>query len=155
MGYRFGGEMAYGLYERVSGINSIRWMLEVALGKKHAENDLPKPLSNALSGMVASYFLFSTVDGDINNIEGLDQVENLDNVVIDFPKRVGNTVRKGASLGIIRIYGENGEQICNTLEFINNNLRVTDERGVNMFVRYTDYETLISEYNLGIQQFNG
>ena len=65
MGYRFGGVMTYAPYEQVTGFNTVRWMLECALGVKHTVEDMPPALDSVLTGCAASYNLFSRRDGQI------------------------------------------------------------------------------------------
>lgn len=153
MGYRFGGEMTYVPYERVSGFNSIRWMLEVALGVKHTAADLPEDLNQCYKGCAASYYMFTTCDGEIAEMEGVEEIEAMENVVLDFPKRVGNNVRYHAALGIIRIFGRDCEELCNTILKINSLLKIKDKDGKDMFIYYDDVDSIRTEYAQGLREF--
>lgn len=153
MGYRFGGEMTYVPYERVSGFNSIKWMLEIALGVKHSPEDLPAELKTASKDVAASYYMFTTVEGEIARLEGLEEIAKLPNVYIDCPKRVGNSVRLKAAMGIIRIYGKDIEELCETITFINRHLVAKDHDGNDMFVYFTDLDSLKKEYYAGLREF--
>lgn len=154
MGYRFGGEMVNVPYEHVSGFNSVRWMIEIALGIKHTKKDLPKPLIGNERGVAATYLMFSTMDGIVGRVLGLDEIEKLPNVIIDIQKREGNTVYYHAIMGTIRIYGENIEDIIDTIAVINQHLKVVDTEGRNMFIYYTDFDSLRIEYHSGLREFN-
>lgn len=153
MGYRFGGVMSYVPYERVTGFNTVRWMLECALGVKHTEQDLPPALDKALSGCAASYNLFSRYDGEITAIEGLAEIEKLSGVFVDIPKRAGNSVRLNACMGLLGIYGGDIEEVCDRLKKINSLLRTTNNEGANMFIYFDDYDSLRQEYYNGLLQF--
>ena len=153
MGYRFGGEMTYVPYERVSGFNSIRWMLEVALGIKHTKEDLPDDLNKCYEGCAASYYMFTTMDGEIAEMKGIEEIEAMENIVLDFPKRVGNSVRYHAALGIIRIYGRDCEELCNTILKINSLLSIKDKEGRDMFIYFDDVESIRKEYAQGLREF--
>ena len=153
MGYRFGGVMTYMPYERVTGFNTVKWMLECALGVKHTESDLPPALNSALSGCACSYNLFSRCEGEIDSIEGLEEIEQMPNVFIDIPKREGNSVRKAACMGLLGIYGENIEVVCNSLHKINSFLKTRNSAGENMFIYFDDYDALREEYYSGLKQF--
>jgi len=153
MGYRFGGVMTYVPYERVTGFNTVKWMLECALGVRHREADLPAPLETALAGCAASYNLFSVCEGEIDEIEGLDRVAELPGVHIDIPKRAGNQVRSNACIGLIGIYGEDIEAVCDRLEKVNSLLYTRNAVGENMFIKFDDYEALREEYYDGLKQF--
>lgn len=154
MGYRFGGVMTYVPYEKVSGFNTTKWMIECALGIQHKQTDLPKPLNEALSGCAGSYHLFTRKDGKVNDIRGLEIIEKLPNVWIDMPKRAGSEVRYNACMGLIGIYGENITQMCGTLMKINRALKVENESEENMIIYFDDYELLEKMYFEGLEQFN-
>ena len=153
MGYRFGGVMTYVPYEKVTGFNTIKWMLECALGVKHKEEDMPPALDRALAGCACSYNMFSKYDGEISSIEGLDTIEKLPGVFIDMPKREGNSVRFNACMGLIGIYGKDIEETCERLKTVNSVLRARNKDGENMFIIFDDYDSLREEYYLGLKQF--
>ncbi len=153
MGHRFGGVMTYVPYEKVSGFNTVKWMLECALGVKHAEKDLPAALNTALIGCAASYNLFSRKNGEIAKIEGLSEIEKIQGVYIDIPKREGCLVRQNACMGLIGVYGENIEEVCKRLMQVNSLIKVIDSCGNDMFVYFDDYEVLRKEYYAGLRQF--
>lgn len=153
MGYRFGGVMTYVPYERVTGFNTVRWMLECALGIKHTEQDLPPALDKVLTGCAASYNLFSQHDGEIAQIEGLSEIEKIPGVFVDIPKREGNSVRLHACMGLLGIYGKDIEEVCDRLQMVNSLLRTTNTSGENMFIYFDDYDSLRQEYYKGLEQF--
>ncbi|MCI8599042.1 MAG: ATP-grasp domain-containing protein [Lachnospiraceae bacterium] len=152
-GYRYGGDMSYASYEKVSGFNSIRWMLDICLGVQHTKNDLPSPLTTAYLGTAATYHLFALKDDVVAKIEGLDEIEKLPDVMIDMPKREGNPVKYHACMGTIRIYGKTCDAMLDNLKKINNFLRIENKNGENMFIRFTDYEAVRKEFMAGLKQF--
>lgn len=153
MGYRFGGVMTYVPYEKVTGFNTVKWMLECALGVKHTEDDMPSALNSALTGCAASYNLFSRRDGKINEIEALDKVSELPGVFVDIPKREGNAVRLNACMGLIGIYGKDIEEVCDRLKEVNSLLYMRNTAGENIFIKFDDYESLREDYYAGLKQF--
>lgn len=153
MGYRFGGEMIYVPWEKVSGFNSVRWMIETALGVKHSVADLPKDLEKPEKQVAATYYMFCKRDGIVGSIEGLDYVKSLENVNIDFPKRVGNSIRKDAPMGIIEIYAKDCDELCATIADINEKLIIKDGEGDNLIIVFDDYKTLQDEYAVGLKEF--
>lgn len=153
MGYRFGGVMTSVPYEKVTGFNTVKLMLECALGVKHEEKDLPPALDKALSGCAASYNLFSQCDDEIAKIEGLSEIESLPGIYVDIPKREGNSVRLNACTGLLGIYGENIEKVCARLQKVNSLLKTTNAVGENMFIYFDDYDSLRKEYHEGLNQF--
>lgn len=154
MGYRFGGEMTYVPYERVSGFNTIKWMIDIALGIKHIKEDLPEELNTAYRGCACSYFLFSTKEGCFAPFQGIDIVEKLPNVMVDCPKRNGGITRCYASMGIIRIAAKDVDELCDTISVINENLRIEDENGEPMYVKFDDFVTIKERYIRGLSEFD-
>lgn len=145
--------MTYAPYEKVTGFNTVKWMLECAIGVKHSEKDLPSVLNRMQTGCAASYNLFSCREGEIVSIEGLKEIEEIPGVFVDIPKREGNSVRLDACMGLVGIYGEDIEKVCASLKKVNASLKIKDKSGDNMFIYYDDYDTLHEEYYTGLIQF--
>lgn len=154
MGYRFGGEMTYVPYKEISGFNTIKWMLEIALGVKHKASDLPPALNKCYRGCAASYYMFTTCEGEIAHMEGLEEIAKMPNVIIDCPKRVGNSVRYHAAMGILRIFSKDCDELCQTIENINKVLKVTNKDGEGMFIYFDDFESVKEEYAKGLAEFD-
>lgn len=155
MGYRFGGVMTYRPYERVSGFNTIRWMLDVARGKKHSISDMPQELNQAYKGCAASYHLFTKHEGVATEVSGVEVLDNMEDVFVDMPKRSGSSVREKTTMGLIGIYGKDIEDMCAKLSVVNNVLNVKGLEGESLVIKYDDYEALRDEYVSGFNQFNG
>ena len=154
MGYRFGGVMTYVPYERVSGFDTIKWMLEISLGKKHSVVDLPQSLNQVYTGCAGSYHLFTVKEGCVRHISGLEEISRLPNVWIDIPKRMGNQVRYNACMGLIGVYAEHISTLCDTLNTINNKLKIENADGENMIIYFNGFDQLKSEYLKGLTQFH-
>lgn len=153
MGYRFGGVMTYVPYEEVSGFNTVKWMLDIALGIKHQKNDLPKFMPCAHTACAVSYNLFARHSGTIGEIKGLCEISKIDRVYIDIPKRVGSTVRGRAGMGLIGIYGKDVEDLCEKVARINELLEVNDDNGNNLIIKFDDYQRIKQEYFNGLLDF--
>lgn len=153
MGYRFGGVMTYRPYELVSGFNTVKWMLDIARGKKHQKDELPMELSQAYEGCAASYHLFTKRAGIAKNVDGVDALELMKDVFVDMPKRSGSTVREKATMGLIGIYGKDIEDLCDKVEQVNASLAIKDEEDNDLVITFDDFKSLREEYYLGIKQF--
>lgn len=154
MGYRFGATMLYTWYEKVFGFNSVRWMIECAIGIKHKVENLPEGLARPLKTTSASYHLFTLKEGMVERIKGLEVIEKMGNVIIDIPKRSGHHVPPHVCVGVIRIYGEDCNHLCESIAYINKHLRIEDTSGENMVILFDDFESVKSEYALGMNQFD-
>ena len=153
MGHRYGGEMTYVPYEKVSGFNSIKWMLECQLGIKHTELDLHKMPNIAYTSCAASSYLFLNPAGAVAKFDGIEKLTSIPDIFLDLPKRVGAKCVKGGSLGIIRIYSKNCEELCDKIALINETLNVEDAEGNELIIKFDDYKTLINEYRNGLREF--
>ncbi len=153
MGYRFGGVMTYIPYEKISGFNTIKWMMECALGIKHKKEHLPDIFTFKQDECAASYHLFTCNDGTISKIVGLNEIEKIEGVWVDMPKREGCTVRDKACMGLVGIYAKNSIELCEKLSRINDALKILDQDGKNMFIQYNDYNTIKEEYEISQKEF--
>lgn len=145
MGYRLGGPVIYKPFDKIVDFNVIEWMIEIALGVKHQEKELPKNILTTKK-YVASYNLFSNKAADNVNYINLDEVESLDGIDIDIPKRFGGRVGKYKNIGVIRISVDNCLDVCDKIKKINDILRVEDDNGSNLYIRFKEFEELEDEY---------
>ncbi|MEY8460655.1 ATP-grasp domain-containing protein [Eggerthellaceae bacterium 24-137] len=145
--YRFSSETLYALHERVDGFNSVRWYIESALGVKHSAKSLPPDLVPGGKSCVGSYHLFTSDACEIASIEGLDVLSSMGNVFVDLPKGVGSKVAKGLNAGLVKIYGNNIEDLIGTLKRVNEVFSIKDARGQNIFIRFTDYDKLKTDFS--------
>ncbi len=153
MAHRYGGGMIYVPYKDISGFDSVRYMIEIAMGIRHTPDDMPEAFDRAYTQIAASYFLFTTKATTIGSIAGLDKISGLPNVTVDVPKRVGCTTRYRSTIGVIRIVAKDADELCRTVEFINAHFKVTDPEGNNIIVYFDDFETLKAEYRSGLDEF--
>ena len=153
MGYRFAGPGLYPLHERISGFNTYKWMIEISLGENHSREDLPEPLETAFTECSGSYDLFASCSGTINTIVGLNEIQSLPNVILDMPKREGDTVRKHTNFGIIKIHGRDCDEMCNTISYINSHLKILNSAGTNMFIIFDNFQIVKNEYQSGLAEF--
>ena len=153
MGYRLGGEVINVSYDKVSGFDSMDFLVDIACGVKHKAEDLPAPLTDAEIPCAAAYLLFARRDAVIGSISGLEELERMEGVYPDFPKREGGAVRFHATMGVIRIVAENMDDLCGKIAAINSVLSIQDTDGNDMFIKYTDFDTLQREYRNGLREF--
>lgn len=153
MGYRYAGEMTYTAYKYVSGFDAIKWMIEIALGIKHSEKDLPAELDKAYSSIAASYLIFTNKGSTISVLEGKEKIMKMPNVMVDIPRKVGSEVRPFATMAVFRIFGESAEAVCKTIKEINDVFVVKDESGNDLIIKFDDYDAIINDFNDGLAEF--
>lgn len=153
MGYRFGSDVVQIPYKDIVGFDSLQWMIDIALGKKHLEEDMPEELNQAYKECAVSYLLFSNRTGVIGTMEGLEEISKIPGVLVDIPKRVGRNVTYHTPIGVIRFASNDCEGVCETIRTINSLLKVLDENGENMIIYYDNYQELLDEYVAGLKEF--
>ena len=150
-GYRFCGEVTHMAYGHLIDFNPAKWMLDIAKGIKHTKDDLPAPLQVGQLGSSVSYHLFGSQDGVVAEILGLDAIAKIPEVVIDLPHRVGYNMRKFKNMGVVRFPCFSKKELIDKISLINSNLQVLDENGDNLFVKYTNIDEIIEQYEKGLQ----
>ncbi len=151
--YRFSSETSYHLYEKVDGFPTVKWYIENALGIKHSTNDLPPNLNQAYKATVGSYHLFASTEGVIDNIEGLEELDKMPNVEYDLPKRKGGKVTYHMCIGLVRFYADNVNELVNIMKKVNDVFSIKNDKGENMFIRFTNYEEVINEFKEGMKDY--
>lgn len=151
MGYRFGGEVVNIPYKDVSGFDSLNWMIDCELGIAHTEADLPKPIQK-FSSIATSYMLFATKEGIISKVEGIDEVTKIPGIKVDIIKTSGKKVKKYLTLGVIRIYSQDCNELCQKISTINDCLKFIDTQGEDILLRFTNFQELLNEYDSGLAE---
>lgn len=146
MGYRFGGVMTYMPYEKATEFSTIDWMIDCALGINHTKNDFPNAQDKLQNKCAASYHLFSKCDCTIKSIDNLDKIESMPGIFIDFPKRQNNAVISQSCIGLIGIYANNVNELCDKLKKINELLRVKNQEDEDIIIHFDDYNTIRGLY---------
>ena len=134
-------EMAHRLSGGTNNREEMEWMLDTALGNEHTASMLPIMKESPYEWANCVYFLFADHAGRISRMEGYDQLEKT-------RFQITPVVREGDYLEAFRLMASiafdisSAKDLCDTLQFINENVRVLDENGENMYIRYTDFSCL-------------
>lgn len=150
--YRLSSETAYRLYRNVNGFDSLRWCIESAMGMEHAKAGLPEPPAPGIKACVGAYHLFSPKGGVVGAVEGVEEIASMEGVSVDLSKCPGAKVAPGANIGLVRIYAGSVDEEIKKLKRVNELLDIRDENGDGMFVRYTDYQAILDDFNAGLAE---
>ncbi len=153
--YRMSSEAIYSMYSRICGFDATKWVIETAFGKKHSVSDLPEGVNKAYDSCVASYHLFASTAGTIENIKGIEELDSLANISVDIPNRVGKNVNYGAIIGLVKIYGEDINEVIDGINKVNETLFIENANGENMFYKFDNTENVRNDYYLGLEQYKG
>lgn len=137
-GYRLNGAQEHLMVSRVSGIDARELYINYALTGKVAKTDL-EPLSNPKPKQICCKLSPLVKTGKIFEINGLEQIRQLENVVAVAPSyRTGEEVTGTGTLKQIVcrffIVAENKETLADTIDRIYELLRVTDKNGNDMLM---------------------
>lgn len=143
MGYRMSGDMMAIPVCDVTGFNSYKWMIDVALGVKHTKADLPNEHTRLYKKCGCSYILWSTCKpGKVKEIQGLENITSIPGVHLAPNVKKGSNFTAHQYLLTFSFTGEDVEYVCEMIEKINNTIRVIDESGEDAVMRFTDFDEL-------------
>ncbi len=141
MAHRMSADVSGGMLERSLGINNVDWMLDTAFGIPHSEEMLPEQVMPPYSAIMAVYYLFADHAGKIEKMTGLDKLDP-DHFMVETIKKTGENTDQYKLMVKITFFAAQAEEICNTLQFLNQAIVIQDTYGRDLAVRYTDYETV-------------
>lgn len=141
MGYRMSGDMMALVHKNVCGFNSYSWLLDIAVGIKHSENDLPKSEDKLPDRLGCSYILWSKEAGTITKLVGFDTLKENYNINVESTLKVGSKVEKHQYLAVITFDTSDYFELCKAIDFINSNVEIWNEEE-NIVVYYDDLESL-------------
>ena len=143
MGYRMSGDMMAIPIKDVTGFNSYKWLVDYALGAKYTVNDLPVSQTKLYEDCGCAYILWSTnKQGKIHHIEGLDEILAEEGVHLAPNVYNGDNFVAHQYLLTFTFTGKDVDYVCNQIDKINKTIKVIDEDGEDVAMRFTDFDEL-------------
>lgn len=142
MGYRLDGDMIYIPYKEVRDFDVVKFMVDYACGKKHDKKDLPTPQNGAFTKYGVSIMLWTNKSGSVKKIIGLDALSQIDGIQLDAMPNIGDRFSKYHSIGNIMFTGNNIDEMCEIIDFINNTVSVINENDEDVIIRFTNFKLL-------------
>lgn len=152
MGYRLPGDMTFIQYEGLLGFNTVAWLVDYAMGNKHDASQLPPKQTAPFKKCGCSYNLWVSEEGVLKEITGIEQILKIQGVSYHSSTRVGDAVRKHGHIGTFAFVAEDCSQMCNVINEINHTVKVIDETGKDLMIRYTDFEYITDVYSKGLSE---
>lgn len=147
MGYRLPGDMTYEQYPALLHFDSIKWLVDYALGTKHKPADLPISQTKAYKECGCSYSLWTNKEGVLSSIEGIEELEETKEFRYFSLNQIGDHFAYHRPLGVIVFHADNIDDYCLKIEKINNTVSLKDAEGNDVIIRYTDFDYLREIYN--------
>lgn len=140
MGHRMNGEMMFKAFPKTYGFNVVQWMTDLARGIKHKKEDLPQELTIKSSYTANVYAIWTSHEGKISEIVGLEKILKEKDTYCSFANYVGDIVGQYRHIGTIIFNSNSIEKTKSTINKINELLAVNDENGCNMMIQFNDFE---------------
>lgn len=131
--------------EKVVGINAVKWMLETAFGAEHTVEMLPKAYLPPFKAAHCVYFQFADRAGVVKTLKGYELLDPK-RMQISIVTHEGSYVDKYRLLVRITFIAENGREMCDILREINEKTSILDDKGENMYIRFTDYGRVMDSH---------
>lgn len=151
MGYRLTGEKIFIPLKSLIGFDTVAWLVDYALGKKHTPAELPPSQHKAFERCTCAMELWTNRGGVIKEIKGLDKISSLPGVEVESLNSVGSTINQYRPFGNVLFTCDTIDEMCDLVDQVNNNLQVLDEDGVDMIIKYTDFDYLKKVYERGLK----
>lgn len=151
MGYRMDGEMMFIPYKELCGFDTIKWLVETALGIEHDKTQLPAPQTKAFVETATGIELWTNKEGTITKLEGYDEIAKIPGVFVENLKQVGDKALKYRPVGVITFATKIFDEMVEIIQKVNDMVHCYDEHGEDMIIKYTDFDYLRKVYNEGLR----
>lgn len=141
MGYRMSGDLWAIPMRDVCGFNTYEWLIDVALGEKHARG-LPVRQHTVPEHCGMTYILWSEHEGTVASIVGLESISAMDGVFVDSALRTGDRVPAHAYMVVITICADSRLVAEDVVRKVNETVSILDEYGDNLYIKFDDYASL-------------
>lgn len=142
MGYRLPGDMIFLPLKGVCGFDTVKWLVDYALGAKRCKEDLPLKQMGPYKKCAVVYMLWNKIAGKIASINGFDKFGDMPNVIVDFLPQVGDVFPEYRPLGEITFYCDTVDEVNEMIRKVNDTVSVINTEGENMLIYYTDFAHL-------------
>ena len=150
MGYRLDGDMMYMPFKALLGFDTVKWLVDYALGETNDPKDLPPSQKKAFKRCGSSYMLWTNKGGTIASIEGLDKIKAMPGVIVDSLAAVGDEVKPYLPLGDILFDTDDCASTCEFIKLVNETVSIKNTEGEEMLIYYDDFDYLMKVYEEGL-----
>lgn len=151
MGYRLTGEMIFVPLTSLIGFDTIAWLVDYASGKKHTPDMLPAPQTKAFRRCTCAMELWTNRAGIISEIIGWDELAKHPGIKVETLNSIGSKLEKYRPFGNVMFTCDTIDELCDTIDLVNKKVKILDPDGVDMIIKYTDFDYLKKIYENGIK----
>ena len=142
--------MMYSPYKGVCNFDFIKWLVDYNLGHDNEVEMLPPTQTEAYEKCGCGFMLWANKNGTIKEIIGLDTISKIPGVTVRSIAKIGQTIEKYHPLGNIRFVSANCKEMCKFIKVINEQVKILNEKGEDVIIKYTDFDYLESVYQKGL-----
>ena len=141
MAQRMSADCAGKALKKAIGINNIKWMLDLAFGKKHTAEMIPKPVEPPYKCVPCVYYQFADRAGEIASLQGYNDLEP-EKFQVSLVAHEGDSIQKYRLMARIVFNAYTPEEICESIRYINAKTSILDLNNNNMYIPFTDFNLL-------------
>lgn len=143
MGYRLAGTLTFLSQKDVTGFDPIKWIVDISLGVKHTERDLPVSATEPYEGIYSYYSIWNKNAGTVGEIKGIDVLERIPGMYVSFVAKEGDTYEQYRHIGTVVFSAKGMDELIEKMELIRTTLVVNNEDGESMPIYFTNYAHLL------------
>ena len=151
MGYRLTGEMIFIPLTDLIGFNTIAWIVDYAMGEKHTPDQLPAPQTKAFKGCCCAMILWVNRGGTVKEVIGWDKIAKHPKIKVETLNGIGSHIDKYRLFGNVMFTTDNIDELCELIDLVNKEVKVINEEGEDMIIKYTDFDYLKDVYYRGLE----
>lgn len=151
MGYRLDGDLMFIPYIDMFHYNVVERMVDIALGEKTSIDDLPQSQEKAFVRCGVGMEMWTKKEGVCSNIYGIEEMNQLPGVFAKCLIKPGDSFRQYKNIANIAFTTDTIEEMCEMIDKVNNTVRITDEDGEDVTIKYNDYNYLKRIYKEGLE----
>ena len=141
MAQRMNADCSGRAIKKAIGINTIEWMLDIALGRDHTDDKTPEPSEPQYKSAQCVYYHFADKDGRIASIQGYDKLDP-ERFLVSVVAHEGDVIPRYRMMVRIVFNASSPREMCEMVQYINDNTRILDENNENMYIRFTDFDAV-------------
>ena len=151
-GYRFDGDMMFMPIKDITGYDSVKAMVDYHCGLESEGNPLPPPQKHAFTKCGCGHMFWTKKAGTISKVEGVDEIKKLiPGVYVECRRRPGDTFDAYRPLGTITYTAKDCEEFCKYIDIVNKTIKIFDETGEDVIIKYTNFDYLKKVYQEGLE----
>ena len=141
MAQRMSADSSGRVLKKSIGVNNIKWMLDLAFGKKHTAEMIPQSAKTPYKCAHYVYYHFADRDGEIASIQGYNNLDP-ERYQVSLVAHEGDYIPKYRLMVRIVFNVYTADEICESIRYINAKTRILDINNNNMYIQFTDFDLL-------------